>query len=376
MRRLRLVVSQRSTLREVSLLYRMPFCRKRRACRHSEFNDCFYGNHKEMTAAGSDTFSWDHFGNMKTKVSGGNTTTFGWSFESGLLSIDYPGTSNDDTHEYDGDHRRMRSKLAGAANWTNFVWDEPTQELLAEYTLISGTFTIKALNTYGLGLISSNREGTKRYFHFDGLGNTAALDDESETLKDSYTYESFGVVVTATSTNGPSVNPFRFVGQWGYYDDGAVGSQQSLISWKQVAYSPEHAVSLSAAFVDWPHILPRAPSIQQLLIPGCSRWEEYHCKAVCWSKGQGYLGCIPGGRIGYICVCFRRPKGGPRPLPWWSPKRWSYEGCYAACMTACNVLGIFFPAFDTSVCDNQCNTICTSWAGINPKVELPPRSTR
>jgi hypothetical protein len=27
----------------------------------------------------------------------------------------------------------------------------------SEYTLVSGTYTVKALNTYGMGLISSNR---------------------------------------------------------------------------------------------------------------------------------------------------------------------------------------------------------------------------
>lgn len=62
----------------------------------------------------------------------------------------------------------------------------------------------------------------------DSLVTPAALDDENETLKDSDTYEAFGVVQSPTSTNGPSVNPFRFVGQWGYYDDGAMGSSASL----------------------------------------------------------------------------------------------------------------------------------------------------
>jgi len=48
-----------------------------------------------------------------------------------------------------------------------------------EYAAVGGTFTIKAVNTWGLGLISTNREGTKRYFHFDGLGSTRALTDSS-----------------------------------------------------------------------------------------------------------------------------------------------------------------------------------------------------
>src|SRR5581483_5905532 len=160
---------------------------------------------------------------------GGNTTTYNWDYESHLVSIDYPGTSNDDTHEYDGDGRRMRSKLSGASDWTNFVHEEVGGALLAEYTLISGTFTIKCLYTSGLGLVSTNREGTKRYFHFDGLGSTWALTDENENVTDNYSYSAFGVTVTATSTNGPSVNPMRFGGRWGYYDDGAMGASSGLV---------------------------------------------------------------------------------------------------------------------------------------------------
>jgi RHS repeat-associated protein len=70
-------------------------------------------------------------------------------------------------------------------------------------------------------------EGGKRkgYFHFDGLGSTGALTDANENVTDSYAYSAFGEEVAVT--NG-SVNPFHFVGQWEYYDDGARGSQSGL----------------------------------------------------------------------------------------------------------------------------------------------------
>lgn len=80
-----------------------------------------YGDADELTAAGSNSFTYDQFLNMKTKLSGGNTTTYSWDFESNLVGIDFPGTSNDDSHEYDGMGRRMRSKFSGTANWTNYV---------------------------------------------------------------------------------------------------------------------------------------------------------------------------------------------------------------------------------------------------------------
>jgi RHS repeat-associated protein len=135
-------------------------------------------------------------------------------------------TDSVDQHEYDGDMRRMRSKLNNAANWTNFIHDELTENLLCEYTLVSGTFTVKALKTYGMGLISSNRQSAVRYFHFDGLGTTYHLTDTSQNVTDSYTYNAFGVPLSAS---GSSVNPYRCVGQWGYYDDGAMGSSSEML---------------------------------------------------------------------------------------------------------------------------------------------------
>ncbi len=83
------------------------------------------------------------------------------------------------------------------------------------------------MNTWGLGLISSNREGVKRYFHFDALGSTRALTDSTGSVTDTYEYNAFGVVESSTGT---STNPFRYVGQYGYYDDGAMGSL-SVILW-------------------------------------------------------------------------------------------------------------------------------------------------
>jgi RHS repeat-associated protein len=133
-----------------------------------------------------------------------------------------------DTHEYDGDGRRMRSKLNGASNWTHFVHDELSESILVEYQAAPNP-TAKAIYTYGIGLISLSITGvspTKRWFHFDGLGSTAALTDLNENITDTYEYSAFGIQENST---GSSVNPFRYVGQWGYYDDVARGSQYGLL---------------------------------------------------------------------------------------------------------------------------------------------------
>jgi len=193
-----------------------------------------YGLNNEMTDAGADDFTYDHFGNTASIV---GDQAFTYNFDNCMTQLEFLTSEAIDNHEYDGNMRRMRSKFNSAANWTNYIHDELTENLICEYTLISGTYSIKALNTYGLGLISSNRNGTIRYFHFDGLGTTYHLSDTSQNVTDSYTYDAFGNALSATGT---STNPYRYVGQWGYYDDGAMGSSSGMLLLGVRYYWPQY----------------------------------------------------------------------------------------------------------------------------------------
>jgi RHS repeat-associated protein len=153
---------------------------------------------------------------------GVTTIDYTWNDFGNLLQITN-GTSTD-IHEYDTDSRRMRSKWNNSGTWVNFVYDELETSypaIIAEYTLVSTTYTVTSVNTHALGLVSTNRSGTKRYFHFDGLGSTMALTDGSEVVQDTYTYSAFGVQESST---GSSVNPYRWVGMLGYRDEPAAGS--------------------------------------------------------------------------------------------------------------------------------------------------------
>ena len=172
-----------------------------------------YGDNNEMLTAGGTSFTYDQFGNTLSQGS----IDYTWDDESHLLQI--TDGSSTDTHEYDGSSRRMRSKWNNATDWTNFVYDELEQTypiVLAEYALLSGAFSLIAINTWGSGLISSNRAGTKRYFHFDGLGSTMALTNSIGATTDTYTYSGFGVL---ESTSGTSFNPFLYCGRMGYVSD-------------------------------------------------------------------------------------------------------------------------------------------------------------
>ena len=68
---------------------------------------------------------------------------------------------------------------------------------------------------YG-GVISQRRGTTTSTYHADALGSTRALTDSTETVTDTYLYDAWGNEV---ASSGTTVNPFRWVGRYGYYQD-------------------------------------------------------------------------------------------------------------------------------------------------------------
>ena len=70
--------------------------------------------------------------------------------------------------------------------------------------------TVLAAYTYGNDLISMNRAGENSYYHYDGLGSTRQLTDNTEAVLAEYTYDAFGNVVAQTGT---SDNTYGFTGE-------------------------------------------------------------------------------------------------------------------------------------------------------------------
>jgi YD repeat-containing protein len=198
--------------------------------------DFTYGDNNEMLSAGFATFAYDEFANLISETAGGTTTNFVWDSFGGLTSV--TDGSSTDTHQYDADRRRMRSKFNNAAAWTNYVYDELETSyaaIIAEYTEFGGTYTVASVNTHAYGLVSNNRAGTKRYFHFDGDGSTVALTDGSEVVQDTYSYSAFGVQEAAS---GSSVNALRYLGLRGAIDSNAAGSTFSYYQLGILPYLP------------------------------------------------------------------------------------------------------------------------------------------
>ncbi len=104
---------------------------------------------------------------------------------------------------------------------TTFVWDPVSDCVLME---LDETDNVKAVYTnearqYG-GVLSQRRGNTSHYHHHDALGSTRFLTDSSGNVTDTYLNDAWGNAVASTGT---TVNPFRWVGKYGYYTDNSTG---------------------------------------------------------------------------------------------------------------------------------------------------------
>ncbi len=104
---------------------------------------------------------------------------------------------------------------------TTFVWD-PVFDCVSHE--LDENNDVKAVyhnepQQYG-GVLSQRRGSTSHYHHYDALGSTRFLTDSSGNVTDTYLHDAWGNLVASTGT---TVNPFKWVGKYGYYTDDGTG---------------------------------------------------------------------------------------------------------------------------------------------------------
>jgi RHS repeat-associated protein len=159
------------------------------------------------------TVTWDACGALAVTNAGGMRTTYTWDWEERLKSM----TSADGSVEryvYSGGGQRRQKETSEST--VNFVWDDGNllQEWNAAPTLVAHYTDWPEI--WG-GLVSQRRGATSSFYRFDLTKSTRALMSSSGGDTDSYIYHAFG----EEEATGISTNPFRYVGQLGYYRDSA-----------------------------------------------------------------------------------------------------------------------------------------------------------
>mgnify|MGYP006286877245 CR=1 FL=1 len=171
-----------------------------------------YDADNRITTMTNGSISFDANGSVITKTEGTKSFTYVWDYDNQLQGWT-DGSQNVD-YQYDGLGNRMASVRGGAE--TRYVLDigSSLPNVLAE-TDAGGNITARYI--YGLGLIARvDTEGT-HYYHYDPLGSTIAMSDESGEMTDEYAYHPFGALA---NRGGNTENLFTFVGKYGLMDEG------------------------------------------------------------------------------------------------------------------------------------------------------------
>jgi len=150
--------------------------------------------------------------------------------------------TQDDTHAYAWDLASRLTSYTAGGNTTNFTYDG----LGMRISRTSGGTTQQYIWNYAFALpsISVVRQGgsdlryyihlpggrllhsigaadnTRHFYHFDEMGTTLFLTNDSGAITDSYGVTPYGMVTASTGTTD---NPFTFIGAYGVMEEGDTG---------------------------------------------------------------------------------------------------------------------------------------------------------
>ncbi|PQQ65382.1 hypothetical protein B9R14_00410 [Acetivibrio saccincola] len=164
-----------------------------------------------MLTEGESKYSYDDNGNLISKTGPDETTIYEYDYENRLILSKTTTIQGINRVEYTYDVFGNRvQKVIDEVNVINYVVDLNTlyarvlEERDADGNLIA------AYVHSDMGVILQSRNGVKSYYHYDGLGSTRLLTDETQSITDTYTYDAFGNIISST---GNTVNEFLFTGE-------------------------------------------------------------------------------------------------------------------------------------------------------------------
>ncbi len=161
-----------------------------------------------VSSSDGTTYSYDANGNLRTRTTGGATTTYVWNARNQLTRIDFSdGTFA--TYTYDGIGRRI-SKRDRAGVVRHYVYDgaDLVQELDAGGAVVA-SYVYETLDHP----VSMTRGGATYYYAYDRLGSVVGLTNGAGELVVRYRYDPWGNLLAASGSNPALENPFRFTGR-------------------------------------------------------------------------------------------------------------------------------------------------------------------
>ncbi len=161
---------------------------------------------------GTATFTYDPDGNLISKTDATGVTAYSFDDDGRLTAI--TGPTGVHTYQYDA-LGNLVSKTSNGVRTDFLVDPSGIGNVVAEYTADGALISHY---THGAGLTARvDAAGQASFYGFDGAGNVSQLTAPDGTVANRYSYLPFGELL---ASDEQTPNPFRFVGQFGVFDDG------------------------------------------------------------------------------------------------------------------------------------------------------------
>lgn len=142
----------------------------------------------------------------------GKQTTYSYDYENRLIRIIYPDGKTSE-YQYDGAGRRVQAEEDGEV--TKYLYDGLNPIIERDhYNYTKATYVRGLSYGGGIGSIISQKyplEGNT-YYHYDAQGNVTSLTDDFGDLKQQYTYDAYGNLLSAQryTRRKPTPNSYLF----------------------------------------------------------------------------------------------------------------------------------------------------------------------
>lgn len=162
-----------------------------------------YDSNNQLLSEGNINYKYDSNGNLVSKNDNGNITKYTYDYNNKMVSAQNDGVAA--SYKYDSAGNCISHSVNGKT--TTYTVDV-NRELPQNICESDGTSV--DYYVYSDDVISKNDDNSSAYYLYDGQSSTIALTDSSGTITDSYSYNSFGELL---SRSGSSNNTYLYTGQ-------------------------------------------------------------------------------------------------------------------------------------------------------------------
>jgi|GEM_PF-2496911 len=273
---------------------------------------------------------------------------------------------------------------------TTFVWDpvfDCVSHELDENNDVKAVYNNEP-QQYG-GVLSQRRGTTSHYHHHDALGSTRFLTDSSGTVTDTYLHDAWG---NSVATTGTTVNPFKWVGKYGYYTDNSTGlvyvrartyqptvARWASIYWRSLSTSISNNTIRSSIRSMVNPMAFQPPSTSSPAPAGCT--VRLRCIKIVWPFAQhcGVEVEWPGGSTDYYHVMDKSGNSIPTTCDysaggkinpsfggnWWTEATWTLTSstmcdCFKRQATTLNAEKLPYEMIPNNYCDKSKDASCNS----------------